>query len=164
MLVPEFLRTRFVCLICLAFLATLGCGGDGRPSLVPVTGTVLLNDEPIEGAQLTFTPDNHKGGYGRPSSAVTDASGQFSPWTYAPGDGLPPGKYVVTITKQQPETLRGEPLDEEMVGSSPYQIRWLIPQVYSEIESSGLAAEVTRSGLEPSEFRLEGTSRVERVQ
>jgi hypothetical protein len=70
-----------------------GCGGSALPS---VTGTVTLDGQPLDGAQVVFGPD---GPGGQVATAVTDSSGRFRMGTYKPEDGVRPGKYRVTITK-----------------------------------------------------------------
>lgn len=72
-------------------LSAMGCGGSKR-TLVPVTGTVMYNNAPVEGATVTFS-----------SSSITafdstDAEGKFSLKTRQ-GEGAEPGKYTVTVSK-----------------------------------------------------------------
>jgi len=75
----------------LFFLA--GCGGSAFPS---VTGTVTLDGQALDGAQVVFSPD---GAGGQVATAVTDSSGKFRMGTFKLGDGVRPGKYRVTVTK-----------------------------------------------------------------
>jgi hypothetical protein len=76
-----------------------GCGGDetSRIKLVPVSGTVTLNGKPLEGAEVTFTPDagNAKA---TPGSDVTGPEGNFKV-IYRGRSGLAPGKYKVLVSK-----------------------------------------------------------------
>lgn len=57
-----------------AVLAVVGCMGSGvqYPKVVDVTGSVLLDGEPLAGATITFVPSN-----GRASSGQTDANGRY---------------------------------------------------------------------------------------
>ncbi len=82
-------------------LSAVSCGGDG-PKLYPVTGKVLFNGQPVEGASVVFVPDG--GGDLRPSG-TTDEDGSFSLSTYPHGEGAPAGNYVVLVTKY-PENAR----------------------------------------------------------
>lgn len=77
------------------FLISPGCG-DG-PALVPVTGKVTLDGEPLEGANLSFVPvEGNK--VSTPGADVTGPKGNFS-MTYNGRSGLSPGKYKVLISK-----------------------------------------------------------------
>ncbi|HTN03270.1 MAG TPA: hypothetical protein VL132_15380 [Planctomycetaceae bacterium] len=54
-------------------LALSGCGGVGdQPELGLVTGTVMLDNEPLSGIAVTFLPDN-----GRPATGTTDENGDY---------------------------------------------------------------------------------------
>ncbi len=59
-------------LVLLQALFLLGCSGGSNPP-VPVTGKVLLNKKPVDGAVITFLS---KSG-GRSASARTEADGSF---------------------------------------------------------------------------------------
>lgn len=69
----------------------LGC--DGGPQLGQVTGTVLLDDEPLAGAVVIFQPAD-----GGPSShAETDEAGRYE-LMFAEGDpGAVLGSHIVTV-------------------------------------------------------------------
>jgi hypothetical protein len=75
----------------LLFLA--GCAGSTFPS---VTGTVTLDGQPLDGAEVMFSPDV---GEGQVATGLTDSKGRFRMGTIKPGDGVRPGKYHVTVTK-----------------------------------------------------------------
>jgi len=142
---------------CLLLFLCFGCGNAGRPSLVPVTGTVYLDGKPVDGAEISFVPESTAvPGYGRPSRGTTDQSGKFSPGTYQTADGLPLGTFKVIVTKQENLNAQGQPVAMENEEALPEQhrIRWLIPKMYSQTETSGLTAEVTPNGMTPSEFQL----------
>jgi hypothetical protein len=76
-----------------------GCGGDETASikLVPVTGTVTLNNKPFEGARVTFTPDpsNPKS---TPGGDITGPDGNYKAM-FRNRSGLAPGKYTVLVSK-----------------------------------------------------------------
>ena len=100
------LLVLMVCLACCALLA--GCrGGTSNPATVPVTGTVTLNGEAVEGATVTFTGE----GSPRPATGTTDAQGKFSLTSFEPDDGAAPGDYAITITKYA-DTAGGANPDE----------------------------------------------------
>lgn len=50
-----------------------GCGGGDKPELGTVSGTVKLGDEPLEGAEVEFSPVEG----GRPSIGTTDSNGYY---------------------------------------------------------------------------------------
>ncbi len=85
-----------------------GCGSGSAPpflkDLVPATGRVTVNGNPIAGASVTFSPDISVTG-GRHAMAVTDADGNYEMITLVPGvsqnkcKGVLPGEYVVSISR-----------------------------------------------------------------
>lgn len=87
------------CLAAVTALLSLGilsgCGGTDRPEVVPVSGTVTFNDEPVAGATVRFLAD----GAPRPATGVTAEDGTFQLTTYEPNDGAVPGTHRVTVTK-----------------------------------------------------------------
>ncbi len=150
-----------LCILGMAILTLAGCG-DGRPSLVPVSGTVTLNGAPLGEAQLGFEPDGIEG-YSRPSSAITDSSGKFIVGTYDKADGIPKGKYKVTVFKKEvvgklPENYNSE---DTAANAQPVQYQWTVPQKYATSANSGLTVEVTSSGMTPAEIALSGEPEME---
>jgi hypothetical protein len=140
----------------LLFVAPLlaGCG-DGRPSLVPATGQVLLNGAPLAGATVSFQPvDVAEGSFQRPSRATTDAEGRFSPTTYSPGDGIPVGKYRVAVQKREPVGELPPDFNWETADDAAVKFQWTTPRKYSSPDTSGLEVEVTGSGLQPDVLNL----------
>jgi hypothetical protein len=71
------------------------CSGGSK--LHPVTGTVLYQEQPIEGATVVFQPTNGAEGASAPSG-MTGPDGKFKLRTHPHGDGAPAGKYKVLIT------------------------------------------------------------------
>ncbi|MBC8869887.1 MAG: carboxypeptidase regulatory-like domain-containing protein [Planctomycetes bacterium] len=82
------------CLACCVMVAGCG-GGSSNPATVPVTGTVQLNGQAVEGATVTFVGEAST----RPATGTTDAQGEFTLTSFEPNDGAPPGDYSITITK-----------------------------------------------------------------
>ena len=95
----------------LLFLA--GCKSD---ALVPVEGTVKLNDKPLADATVVFSPSRANGP--GPFVGKTDSAGHFS---LGPVDkeraGVAPATYMVLITtvKPDPKNPDAPPLQKEMV-------------------------------------------------
>lgn len=74
----------------------VGCGNDGRPKTVPVSGKVLVNGKAAEGVSLSFHPLNQPHN-SVPGTARSRADGSFDVTSFLPGDGAPPGEYAVTV-------------------------------------------------------------------
>ncbi len=138
-----------------------GCG-DGRPSLVPITGTVTLNGAPVEGAQLGFEPQGIEG-YSRPSMAITDAQGKFTVGTYDKADGIPAGSYKVSVFKRDvvgklPESYNSE---DTAANIAPVTYKWTVPQKYSTTLDSGIVVEVSSGGMKPDTIALTGEAEMQ---
>jgi hypothetical protein len=74
-------------------LAGLGCGGKDR--LVKLEGMVTLDGEPVQGAIVSFLPDERGGRF---AVGTTVKDGSFRLTTYTKDDGALPGDYRVTVT------------------------------------------------------------------
>lgn len=73
-----------------------GCGGaSDAPQTVAVSGTVKLDDAPLEGAIVTFVDP---AGKNSSATGATDASGNYSLSTGA-NAGAIPGSYNVSISR-----------------------------------------------------------------
>ncbi|MDR3196953.1 MAG: carboxypeptidase-like regulatory domain-containing protein, partial [Planctomycetaceae bacterium] len=85
----------FALLVALGLLT--GCPNNSVNSeFCVVTGTVFLNDSPVEGARVTFFPLDTSG---LAASGFTDASGKYSltaDGSLSGGTGTKPGQYRVT--------------------------------------------------------------------
>ncbi len=69
----EFGLYQLAALAAFTSAALAGCGGDPLP-VVPVTGTITLDGQPLDGALVEFQPFDSKGS---PSYASTDAAGKY---------------------------------------------------------------------------------------
>ena len=126
-----------------------GCGNsEGH---VPVTGTLLMDGKPMQGAGILLVPQPSQGLL--PAEGVTDASGKFKlSTTVAPG--AKPGDYRVSVTlvitsgvAEQPGGVSGT------VAPGGLQQTWVIPQNYSSPDTSGLTVTV-KSGMPPIAWDL----------
>ena len=95
-------RSSFSIFSFFLFLGTLSISGQiigcDRPSnIVPVTGTVLLDGKPLEGAAVLFHPEADE----RPAVGITDNLGNFHLTTRTQGDGGCVGINRVSITKER---------------------------------------------------------------
>ncbi len=75
-------------LIC---LGATGCNESG-PSVVPVTGKVTRNGEPVPNIWVTFTPSN-----GRPSTGIADAEGNYRLTYNRQKKGALVGEHTVSV-------------------------------------------------------------------
>jgi hypothetical protein len=138
--------------IALLFL-TLGVAACNRgPQMAPVTGVVLLNGQPVEGAAVLFTPEAG----GRPADGVTDKEGKFTLQTFAPGDGAVIGKHKVAFIGMRMTGVQAtsDGLSGEVNESKAREV-WFVPKKYASPDTSGLEAEVKRN-MEPLKFELTG--------
>lgn len=135
------LRLTPGCLLfgCVALL--LGCGSDN--GLVPVRGTVLLDDKPLEGAAVMFQPP----GSGVPATGVTDAKGEFELVT-GTAKGAAIGQNSISVVKQVNVASNRKTEESEIV-----PMKMLTPAKYASPQTSGLSVEVKR-GMEPVELKL----------
>jgi hypothetical protein len=131
-----------------------GCGPKLPPGAKPtkkITVTVTYKGAPVEGAVVTFV--NQEG----PPSANgrTDAQGKARMKTYIDGDGATLGSHKVMIEKSIAEG--GQNVDQNSPeynpNAPPAIVKYLIPQKYSSIATSGLTAEVKEGG--PGEITFE---------
>lgn len=154
-----------VAALCCSLVGT-GCGKKGLEGLVPVEGVVTLNGETVEGATVMFAPKTYDPSRPKGSAqAVTDASGKFVMSTLQPDDGVFPGDYYVTVTKERIEgglsleEVKRQHENPELRddASEPEQtlIREL-PDKYADINSSGLDQTIPAEGNKKLELALEG--------
>jgi hypothetical protein len=120
-------------LLCL----TAGCGGDGLP-VAPAQGTVTYNGKPLEFGSVLFEPVVK----GPPARADIQPDGTFVLGTYSTSDGAVIGKHKVRITCFDTQRPGYQPPagEEGTAGKS------LIPEKYTDAETSGFEYEVTADG------------------
>lgn len=71
-----------------------GCGdGVSGPAFVPVSGVVTLDDKPVDGATIVFTPKKE----GAPSMGFSDPDGKFVLKTGSGRKGAAVGDHDVTV-------------------------------------------------------------------
>ena len=89
----------------MALYSLAGCTHNpaNYPDTAPVTGTVTLDGQPLEGATVNFKP----GGGGRPSRGITDADGNYELMYSGTVQGAMLGTHTVSILKEE------DPQDEE---------------------------------------------------
>lgn len=139
------------CLVALAIL--VGCSSEdaGRPKRVQVTGKVIYQGQPVEGAHVTFAPQ----GQGlSPAFGTTDASGVFKLSTFGADDGAQPGSYAVTISKTITEGPKDAPIQNTGTPPPPPKTTEMLPVKYKTASSSGFTAKVEANGANDFPFEL----------
>lgn len=147
---------RFAVLVCVA--AVVGCGRStpsNRSQTVPVKGTVTYKNAPVEGATVSFLPQDakSKGAVGR-----TDKSGRYRLTTFKPGDGALPASYRVVIAKTTSESRLSEDQQKEYLAKGkqlpPNVEKDDLPAKYKNDATSKLTADVKEGGKAEFNFEL----------
>lgn len=124
----------------LLVLALAGCGASG-PKLYPVSGSVLVGDQPAEGATVVFQPKGSEPGAPIPSGTV-GADGKFRISTHPFGDGAPAGEYMVLVTWYPPD------------GRSQDNPKNRLPATFSDPQQTPFRATVEARATELEPFRV----------
>ncbi len=130
-----------LCIVAVAMLliCSAGCSGEpAKPKMGKVSGRVVFNGEPVEGAIVTFIAP----GAPRFASGVTDAEGTFELTTFEKGDGAVVGDCVVTVAKT--EAGSGPKNAEDLAKGIPVvPAKQLLPEKYSSVGKSPIKETVT---------------------
>ena len=105
-----------------------GCAKRDR-SLVPVSGKVLIDGQPLTKGFVRFVPAK-----GRVSSGKIQSDGTFKLTCFKEGDGAHIGLNRIEVGST--EIL------------SPTKIKWFAPKIYGSAATSGLAMEVKEATSE----------------
>jgi hypothetical protein len=129
-----------------ALSSVVGCGGVRR---VPVSGTVTLDGQPLNGGYLEFTPDTAKGNTARIVGFSPIKDGRYNLETKAvtraeSGSGVPPGWYKVTFRVLE-ESTKKHPL-------APINVN----EKFKSFEKTPLAVEV-KDNPEPGAYDIKMT-------
>lgn len=129
-----------------AVIMATGCAPPAveHPPTFSVSGTVTLDEAPVEGATVSFMPD----GSGDAAVGKTDASGKYTLTSFGSVDGATPGQYKVMISKYAFAEGSGSGAAEEMPDNyapveNAEQGKSQIPDKYADPGQSGLTATVT---------------------
>jgi hypothetical protein len=144
--------------LCFAMgLSLVGCGGGPpdvkHPDRTKMSGTVMMNGAPVEGATVTLHPVQK----GTAAFGITDASGKYVLGTFEKADGAIPGEYKVSIQKMSaeasgPQPSPGDPGYDPNAKSEPS--KHLLPGKFADFTKSGLSANVTTTPNEALNFDL----------
>lgn len=141
-LFPSFPSVPFLCLLAAGSLA--GCGGDNL-DLLPVSGRVFYDGQPLTTGTVSFHP---LGATGHVPTGVIDKEGRYTLSTaYQPG--APPGRYKAVIHATEP-TLQAPGK------ASPGLPKSIIPDRYNQGATSPFEFEVKPDAPEDAyDLRLE---------
>lgn len=133
---PVF-RTLSLLLTAAGCFLAAGCGGRDGPAVVPVSGRLTMNGEPLTGVRIRFFPDTaHTQGV--TAFADTNEEGRFEITTQKPADGIVPGQYLVDVNMPSPVAppppgTKAWDLSSKQVESSN------IPEKYQDSKTSELS-------------------------
>jgi hypothetical protein len=151
-------NTYLVALLLISSVA--GCGDPGL-TLVPLTGTVTLDGQPLPFKSLMLIPTDGTPGHG--AGGYSDGQGNYKLRAVVPGaikdfPGCPPGKYQVIVTEPQvplsdadftdPASQVAAETDEPapaimLLDVTPKrQVKGAIPSMYTSNRTSPLTIEV----------------------
>ena len=128
-------------------LMLMGCGGGDDPPLVPVSGIVTLDGQPLAEANVQFVPASGWGSLGR-----TDETGRYELLYRGREKGATPGRHQVQIsTRIEPDGDSADPVIQQGREES-------VPAKYNAY--STLEADVEPGSDVELDFKLEsGTTR-----
>ncbi len=106
----------------LAALQFAGCG-EGRPGRMPVTGQILIDDQPLTYGFVQVIPEG-----ARPAMGKIGPDGKFTLSTFDDNDGVVYGNHPVAV-------IANEPIDATSQ-------RWHAPKKYADASTSGLTAQI----------------------
>jgi hypothetical protein len=143
---------NYYCTLLFVFIGTLlilcGCSPKTKLSgLAPVQGIVTLDNVPVAGASVSFSPVSG-GGTMRAASGQTDDQGRFVMTTLSPHDGVTPGEFIVTVIKYEkygsPPAKTISESGEEI--TPPHPEKNVLPPKYESRESSDIKVTIPDVG------------------
>lgn len=144
------MRTQLLCL--LALLALFGCASEESYDLVPTSGKVTLNGEPLADARVSFQPvaSSEAPNPGPGSTAVTDDAGNYTLTTGGEQEGAVVGKHQVRIFTGKYET--SDPASDDPDATKTVAEEILPPRYNFQTE---LTFDVPAGGTDQANFELE---------
>lgn len=128
-----------------------GCGKDAPPPIVPVSGSVLLNGEPLSAAQVRFIPQIDVGAE-YIATGVTDDQGRFTLQCNGQPGACATENAVTVSEADIPPQLQGEDAQRELAVYLRSLKNRPIPQDYASPASTPLHATVSE---ERPDYQLE---------
>ncbi|MCG6155043.1 carboxypeptidase-like regulatory domain-containing protein [Rubinisphaera margarita] len=131
----SFAHSHRLVLACFTLIFLTGCFASEETGpekiLIPVTGTILLDGEPLANAAVNFQPT--KGTTTQGAYGVTDAAGKFTAKQYSQTEGVEPGTYSVTFSKiAMPD---GSPIPEGQTAADVGAVESLPPHLTAASET-----------------------------
>jgi hypothetical protein len=136
--------------VLLGLLAVSGCG-DGRIPLYPVTGSIVVDGKPADGAMVIFCPQEGQTEQLMRERPVGFAGndGKYQLTTFVSNDGAPAGQYKVLIQWPLSNTQQGgDPRGGR--GGGPDRLRGR----YFNLERTTLTATINEAPTEIPAFQL----------
>jgi len=127
-----------------AMLLLTGCWNN-LPQTIRVSGRVTFDGQPPPAmGTIYFLPQEAGEGFpSRPASGPFGTDGQFRATTFEPGDGLMPGKYLMSVECwESPPNMTGAPVKSH------------VPKKYQSPQTSGFALDITPS-TRPQQITLD---------
>lgn len=123
-------RTGWVWMIWLVLSCMVQGCSEPPPRLIPVSGTVLIDGEPLAGGTIRFVPAG-----GRPFSSAILENGSFQLGSSLVSndrgvDGIPPGEYRIAVSASK------------IVSEQEESVQWLAPSRYADFRTSGLEVDL----------------------
>lgn len=153
------MRSFVGCITLMLAICVSGCGGSkGGVKSVDVSGTITLDDEPLEGVEVSFSSGKF-GGYG-----TTNAEGK-----YRLVSGAAVGENKVALKKFDTSMAQGidtsiEGMDEGQMAAmmeaqskskgGPGMKGSMIPPEFTDLKTTKLKFDVPEGGTSSADFRL----------
>lgn len=126
LLTPFTGHARFIAGVTLVVVLGALTGCDGSPKVVPVSGIVIIDGQPLTYGHIQVLPTGY-----RPASGRIGPDGRFTLTTTVSGDGCAIGTHTVVI-------LASESL-------SPQETKWHAPKKYADSKTSDLTVTITQA-------------------
>jgi hypothetical protein len=142
----------------LAMMVLFGCAKDKwtaqRPKVVHAGGQVLYQGKPLEGGHVTFSSSV----VNVSAFARTDADGKFRLTTFETNDGAVPGPHRVSVSKVKLVNPLDPSIDRTTTTANlpKTERRWMIPEHYGSVQTSGLAVDIPDGGKDDIVIELVG--------
>lgn len=126
--------------LCLLFALT-GCGSD-RPTVVPVSGRVSIDGEPVTIGRIDFVP-----AFGPAATARIQPGGTYQLLTFEAGDGAVLGSHAVRVRAVEvaddvSATDIARPQGAASHSDAEPMMRWHVPQRYARADTTPMTAEI----------------------
>ncbi|MDR0335552.1 MAG: Ig-like domain-containing protein [Planctomycetaceae bacterium] len=141
------MKTIIPTLLISCLIVTSGCGEklpEGLPALFPATLTITLEGKPIANAIVSLSSADNSHLWA--SGGTTDKNGQLTVYTHGRYQGIPAGKYKVTVDcitsgVPMPQNPTMEQIEEHNRNHPSFRI---VPLEYIEKMTTPLEIEITQ--------------------